>query len=109
MGKEMEKGILLLEIWNEKLQAELIELSKLWGRYILVKFYNSSYKEYTGTNKELLMKIGLTFIHSLVHDSRDRFHFYGLEIQKIDCVGKFTEEEYKMLGETFHWAELPKY
>lgn len=90
----MEAGYELLEIWNERLQAELLNLSKLWGRYILVKFYNESYRQYKGSSQDLLYKIGLTFVHSIVKDSAEIFSFYDLDIPKINCTEKFTQYEY---------------
>ena len=71
----------------------------------MVKFYNESYKEYTGGVKDLVYKIGLTFVHSLVEDSKELFGFYDVEMGgKRGWTEKFTRGEYEMLRNSSHWG-----
>ena len=101
LGKALESGKDMEDIWNEDIQREVIEMSKIWGNYILIKSFSQTLDDIQAEHRPFYRKIGLVFCGQLILDIK-RLPFYGLKFEPIDDVTAiFSQDEKAILFDSF--------
>ncbi|MBS1890179.1 MAG: hypothetical protein JST59_02720 [Actinobacteria bacterium] len=96
IGKALESGKDMESIWNEDLQRELVEVSKIWGYYTMIKHCSVVLKGTSPNYRPLYSKICMVFCGQLIMSIK-RLPFYGLKFEPIDVMTVFSEEEKDVL------------
>lgn len=96
LGKQMGSGRDMQQIWNEDMQREVIEVSKIWGNYTLIRYFAETLRNTPEEYQQFYNKIGLVFSVQVLKDI-GRMSFYGLTLNEKDPVDQFTKEDREVL------------
>lgn len=110
IGREMTSGGRdMQDIWNLSVQREAIEVSKIWGNYVLIRNYRASLGQVPAEHRDFYTKIGHVFAYRLLRDI-GRLPFYGFQLPSADLTRDFTQEDREVLFYAFEpFEEEPKY